>query len=143
MSIDQQLVINNFEILKIIIEIQTDIYSDFPTYSKKYIAELTETQNKKNNMIKRINSLHYTPKDFNERQLNYTGWIFKGDYPNPDGSDIFIEDKPQLSCDFCIKCGNYQYTTYGDKPDNIVCCCQRFVPKPVFCSTEWPIYWRS
>jgi hypothetical protein len=139
MSIDQQLVINNFEVLKVI----NDIQEDFLIYREKHILELTETQNKKNNMINRINSLHYTPIDFDERQLNYTGWIFLGDYPNPSNNEIYIVDKPQMSCDFCIKCGNYQYTTYGNKPDNIVCCCQRLVSKPLPWSREWPTYWRS
>ena len=44
--------------------------------SERYTAEQNETKNKKDIMIKRINSLHYTPIDFDEQQLNYTGWIF-------------------------------------------------------------------
>jgi len=111
--------------------------------SERYIAEQNETKNKKDIMIKRINSLHYTPIDFDEKQLNYTGWIFRGNYPDPDGGLQYIEDGPHMTCDFCIKCGNYQYTTYGMKPDNIICQCQRTLPKPLFWSKEWPIYWRS
>lgn len=110
---------------------------------QKYTMERNETKIKKDVMITRINSLHYTPKDFNEKQLSYTGWIFRGNYPDPDNNDQFIEDAPQMCCDFCLKCGNYQYTSYGTKPDNIVCCCKRTLQKPLSWSSEWRQYWQS
>jgi hypothetical protein len=141
MSIDQQLIINKLGMIpKEII----DIIKDFVFYNKiKYTAERNETKNKKDNMINRINSLRYTSIDFDEIQMEYTGFVFLRNYPDPGGGLQYIESAPQITCDFCIKCGNYQYTTYGMKPDNIICQCQRTLPTPSYWTKDWHHYWFS
>lgn len=135
--IDKQMVINRINLKNIKLPMDVvNIIKDFVFYDEK-----TKTKNKKNKLINRINSLHYTVLDFGEYQLNYTGFIFEGNYPNNNG--IFIEDKPHIYCDFCLKCGNYQNNISINRNNNIICKCIRTLPKPYCWTNEWKVYWKS
>ena len=137
MSINKQLIINNFNINGIKLPIDViNIIKDFVFYDEK-----TKTKNNKNRMITRIKSLYYTALDYGEYQLNYTGFIFEGNYPNYIG--IYIEDKPHIYCDFCLKCGNYQNNELNNRNHKIICRCIRTLPKPYCWKNEWSIYWKS
>ena len=105
------------------------------------MKERNKTKTKKNNLIARINSLHYTSFDFGEYQLNYTGFIFQGNYPNEFGN--FIEESPQIYCDFCIKCGNYQLNQKNVRNNKIICHCKRTIPCPYPWTNNLPLYLKS
>ena len=113
-----------------------NIIKDFLFYN-----EITKTKNKKSKLINRIKSLHYTSLDYGEYQLNYTGFIFIGNYPNEN--NIFIDDKPHIYCDFCLKCGNYQNQIFNIQNNKIICHCLRILDCPYPWRNEWPIYWKS
>ena len=115
-----------------------DIIKDFAFYNtQKYMKERNETKSKKDELINRINSLHYTSLEYGD-QLNYTGFIFQGNYPNEIGH--FIESSPQIYCDFCIKCGNYQQNLINNK---VICHCIRTIPRPCSWHNDWALYWKS
>ena len=137
MSIIKQLIINelNLNNIKLPMDI-INIIKDFAFYDER-----TKTKNKKDRLIHRIKSLHYTPLDYGEVQLNYTGFIFEGNYPIENG--IFIENTPHIYCDFCLKCGNYQNNALNPQSNKIICHCIRILQKPHHWSPEWAVYWRS
>jgi len=137
MSINKQLIINKINIngKKLPMDV-INIIKDFAFYDEK-----TKTKNKKNKLIDRIKSLHYTALDYGEYQLNYTGLIFEGNYPTENG--IFIENNPHIYCDFCLKCGNYQNDEWFVRNNKIICHCIRTLQKPHHWSPEWAIYWKS
>ena len=137
MSIIKQLIINelNLNNIKLPMDI-INIIKDFAFYDEK-----TKTKNKKDRLIDRIRLLHYTSLDYGEVQLNYTGFIFEGNYPIENG--IFIENTPHIYCDFCLKCGNYQNNALNSINNNIICHCIRTLQKPHHWSQEWAAYWRS
>jgi hypothetical protein len=130
--IDKQLAINSIKLPMDVI----NMIKDFIFYDQR-----NKTKNKKNKLIARIKSLHYTALDYGEYQLNYTGLIFDGEYLNVNG--IIIEDNPHIYCDFCLKCGNYQNNALTPINNKIICHCLRISQKPHYWSTEWPIYWKS
>jgi hypothetical protein len=139
MSINKQLIINNFNIngKKLPMDV-INIIKNFIFYN-----EINKTKNKKNILINRIKSLHYTSLDYGEYQLNYTGFIFEGNYPNENNTNNFIINKPHIYCDFCLKCGNYQNNTLSNRNNKIICSCLRTLPLPYFWTNEWVIYWKS
>ena len=137
MSIIKQLIINELNLNKIKLPIDIiNIIKDFVFYDER-----TKTKNKKDRLINRIKSLHYTALDYGEYQLNYTGLIFDGSYPNENG--IFIENNPHIYCDFCLKCGNYQNNALNPINNKIICQCIRISQKPHPWSPEWAVYWKS
>ena len=139
MSIEKQLVINRINLKGIKLPMDViNIIKDFIFYDEK-----TKTKNNKNKLINRIKSLHYTPLDYGEYQLNYTGFLFEGNYPNENENDRFIIDNPHICCDFCLKCGNYQNNNLNTRNNKIICQCLRTLPCPYPWTNEWVIYWKS
>jgi len=137
--IDKQLAINRIQLptgIKLPMDV-INIIKDFVFYDEK-----TKTKNKKNSLIARMQSLHYTSFEWGEHQLHYTGFIFDGRYPNENA--VFVEDNnPQIWCDFCLKCGNYQNNVLIPRNNKTICHCVRVLPQPYFWRDAWRDYWKS
>ena len=74
----------------------------------------TKTKNKKDRLIHRIKSLHYTPLDYGEVQLNYTGFIFEGNYPIYNYDYVFNNDVKLLGDKSLGLIGKFLFNTTFD-----------------------------